>query len=143
MARLRRLHGDAGASLVEVMVATVILGIGVVGLLSALAFLLRASDRHRQQADAGTQLSQAMEIVADPLETPFEPCGSAPAAYQAAAQAKLGPRVTVEMVEVWGAGGWQPCGATPALPLQQVTISASSPDGTDEASMAVVKRGTS
>jgi Tfp pilus assembly protein PilV len=139
MAPARRLRGDAGASLVEVMVATVILGIGVVGLLSALAFVLRASDRHRQQTDAGTQLSQAMEIIADP-QTTFQTCASAAAAYQSKAQERLGARVTVEAVEVWTASGWQPCGATPALPLQQVTVRATAPDGTDAVSMAVVKR---
>ena len=140
-ARLRRLRGDAGSSLIEVMVATVILGIGVVGLLSGLAFLFTATDRHRDVAAANTELSRAMEVVADPLDTPFQPCAAAAAAYQLSARAKVGAQVSVDAVQVWTAGGWAACGAAPTLPLQQVTVRATSADGSNQISMSVVKRG--
>ena len=45
---MRRLKRDEGMSLVEILVAVVLLGIGVVGLLSALVFAFTASERHRQ-----------------------------------------------------------------------------------------------
>ena len=138
--RTRRLRGDAGMSLIEVMVATVILGIGVVGLLSALAFLFTATVRHRDTAAANTELTQAMEIIADPMETPYQACATAAAAYQASARSHVGDDVTVEAVQVWTAGGWAACGAAEALPLQQVTIRAASAGGADEVSMSVVKR---
>jgi prepilin-type N-terminal cleavage/methylation domain-containing protein len=140
--RSPRLRGDEGMSLIEVMVATVILGIGVVGLLSGLAFLFTATNRHRDVASANTELSRAMEVVADPKQTPFDASCGAAATYQATARAQVGnDRVNVDAVQVWSGGGWAPCGATPDLPLQQVAIRVAAADGSGDLSMSVVKRG--
>ena len=138
----RRLRADEGMSLVEILVAVVLLGIGVVGLLSALMFAFTAADRHRQLAQNNTLATQAMEVVADPLQTPFAACGGAVASYQAVARAQVAPAITVLSVQEWGSSGWQACG-TPVLPLQQIRITAPSPDGTGNVTMAVVKRGDS
>ena len=138
----RRLRADEGMSLVEILVAMVLLGIGVVGLLSALVFAFTASERHRQLAHANTLATQAMEVVADPLQTPFAACGGAVASYQAVARAQVAPAITVVSVQEWGSSGWQACG-TSVLPLQQITLTAPSPDGTGNVTMAVVKRGDS
>ena len=138
----RRLRADEGMSLVEILVAVVLLGIGVVGLLSALVFAFTASEHHRQLAQNNTLATQAMEVVADPLQTPFAACLGAAASYQAVARAQVAPAIIVVSVQEWGSSGWQACG-TPVLPLQQITITAPSPDGTGNVTMAVVKRGDS
>ncbi|MFN0025778.1 MAG: hypothetical protein ACKV2O_01155 [Acidimicrobiales bacterium] len=127
-------------SLVEILVAVVILGIGVVGIMSALAFAFTATGQHRQLAHANTLAVQAMEVVADPLQTPWVACASAQSTYESVVDAQVEAAVSVISVREWGATGWQTC-ATPVLPLQQITISAPSPDGTSTVTMAVVKRG--
>ncbi len=138
----RRLRADEGMSLVEILVAVVLLGIGVVGLLSALVFAFTASEHHRQLAQNNTLATQAMEVVADPLQTPFAACVGAAASYQAVARAQVAPAIIVVSVQEWGSSGWGACG-TSVLPLQQITIAAPSPDGTGNVTMAVVKRGDS
>ena len=131
---------EAGTTLVEVLVAVMILGVGVVGLLSALAFLYKATDTHRQITTANALAQQAMEIVADPLQTPWAPCGEARSTYQGVLVAQGLTGGTVEEVQQWGNSGWQGCTGAAALPLQQITISASSPDGPGGVTMSVVKR---
>lgn len=133
--------GDGGMSLVEILVSVVILGIGVVGIMSALAFAFTATGQHRQLAHANTLAVQAMEVVADPLQTPFTTCTSAQGTYQSIVQAQVGASITVHPVQDWSGTAWKACGAAPALPLQQITISAPSPDGSNTVTMAVVKRG--
>lgn len=137
----RRLAADAGFSLVETLVAVVILGIGVVGLMSALAFAFTATTRHRELASANSLALRATEVVADPLETPWSACAAAEAAYQSEIQSKPGlSTVTVVEVREWVSGSWAPCGGSPTLPLQQITVSAPSPDGSSVVTMAIVKR---
>lgn len=136
----RRGHPEAGTTLVEVLVAVMILGVGVVGLLSALAFLYKATDTHRQITTTHALAQQAIEIVADPLQTPWAPCSGAAAAYQQVLAAQGLSGVTVEEVQQWGNGSWQSCGGAAALPLQQITISVQAPDGPAGMTMSVVKR---
>ncbi len=57
-----------------------------------------------------------MEVVADPLQTPFTACAGAAAAYETVIDAQVGAAVDVVAVQEWGAGVWQTCG-TPTLPL--------------------------
>ncbi|MEZ5233217.1 MAG: hypothetical protein R2755_17050 [Acidimicrobiales bacterium] len=131
---------EAGTTLVEVLVAVMILGVAVVGLMSALAFLYKATDTHRRLTTASATTQQALEIVADPLQTGWAPCATAVASYQASLDAQGLTGVAVTEVRQWDGTDWQDCSSVASLPLQRITVSV--PDGPAAATASIVKRGS-
>lgn len=78
--------GEAGFSLIEVLVAVTILGIAFTALLGAMATSIHTSDLHRQQAEVQAVLGSAVERVKSP-ETDRVPCATpTDATYQKAAR---------------------------------------------------------
>lgn len=65
--------GDRGSSLIEVLLATAILGIAVVVLIGGLGTAVLSTEQHRGQASAATYLRAAAEAV---RSQPFQPCAS-------------------------------------------------------------------
>ena len=61
--RLQRRTSEAGESLVEIVVAVAILGLGVVALLGGLGTAVSTSGLHRRQADVSAVLTAASERV--------------------------------------------------------------------------------
>ncbi|MDH4172081.1 MAG: hypothetical protein OEW42_21055 [Acidimicrobiia bacterium] len=154
MARWReRMRGDSGTSLVEILVSVVILGIGVVGIMSALGFLFSATTKHRDLAESNTVALTVLEYLADPDLTPYEVCpvvgGDQYEDNVAAAVAASPPDVdtlgwTVTVVaEVWNGTTWTDCGtaaADPGLQKLKATTTGASGQGTV---LELVKRRTS
>lgn len=64
---------DEGASLIEVLLATAILGIAVVVLVSGLTTAVFSSEQHREQASAGAYLRAVAEFI---KSQPYAPCAS-------------------------------------------------------------------
>jgi type II secretory pathway pseudopilin PulG len=62
-ARARRLQGDEGVGLIEVLITVSLLGIAFVSILGALAVVSRTSRIHQVSADANTVLVGAAEAV--------------------------------------------------------------------------------
>jgi prepilin-type N-terminal cleavage/methylation domain-containing protein len=80
VSRLTRLRGDeSGFTLVELLIAMVVMGIIVVGLLPALALGIRSGDDQRTLSTAELTLRSLAEHV---KAAPYEPC-ALPADYQA------------------------------------------------------------
>lgn len=114
-----RLRGDAGFSLPEMLITIAILGIAFVGILAALATLIRTSADQRTHADANAVLVSAVEavksagFVAD--------CTAAGTSYSAAAQ-------SVEHPQGWAAGDIH-VQVTDCGDPQHVLVGVTAPDG--------------
>lgn len=71
--RRTRTGSEAGESLIEVLVSTIILGLGVTSLLGGLAVAVFGSSLHRNQADASTLMTAVAEHV---KELPYAECAT-------------------------------------------------------------------
>jgi type II secretory pathway pseudopilin PulG len=81
-------HSDDGATLVETLVAVVILGIAAVAILAGLQLSVTASDIHRKQSTGGAYVRSYAEAIEKHVSTPgadnYEPC-AVPGAYNVSA----------------------------------------------------------
>ena len=149
--RAARLSGDSGTSLIEVLMAVVILGIAGAAILSGLLASVRGSDVHRKEAQAETALVSAVEAIKDPSIARVPCAGTSTASYLAAARsatlpATWNPTTTVRITSVRysnGATFGTTCHDTDALRhllrAQLITVEVSSPDGRVRQSVSVVK----
>ncbi|MEY2420213.1 MAG: hypothetical protein QOI95_280 [Acidimicrobiaceae bacterium] len=142
--------GDAGFSLIEVLVAIVILGISIVTLVSALAASIAGSDRHNQQAKVESVVDSAVEKVKDPVGVVHVNCATTSqatyvTAAQSAALALSWPASSVQITDVkyWdGSAFGATCyddAAHGNLALQQITITVTSPGSRADQTLAFVK----
>ena len=132
----RRLLDDRGASLVEVLVAVIVLGTAGAAAIGGLYTSIRVSDVHREQTEAAAIARDYTERIAG---APDLACGSAAGSYAAlAAQVAVEPGYTptVGPIESWTGSGW---GACVTGELQRVTVVVSSGDGVTERSVVVVR----
>lgn len=136
---------DEGTSLIEVLIAVVILGIAVPGLLSGLAAAALTSGIHRGQADAHVAIVSAADSLRDDARNPYSctlttydvlrgvvlPAGwSAGDVQLDTATAQSGS---------WG-GAFRTAACGPATDLQRLTLTATSPDGRATERLTVFKR---
>jgi prepilin-type N-terminal cleavage/methylation domain-containing protein len=145
-----RVGGDAGVTLVELLITLVILGVVFVAILGGMATGMVVSDLHRKQATAETILRSYAEAV---KAASYTVC-AAPAAYAASAvgysvPAGLRPTYSASVAAVTY---WQPGASTGSFVsslgscpgsdnnLQSVTLRVVSSDGRDSETMQVVKR---
>lgn len=135
MRRFRNVRDDRGDTLIEVVMAVLILGIAAVAIVGGMALSVKVSDIHRKQADAGA----ALHDYAESLQSSYNPChGSIPAAYRLSAEAGFRPPDIT--VRYWTGESFSPTcpGADPGL--QQLTIDVTSTDGRASESLTVVVR---
>ncbi len=128
-ARARNAGGDAGETLVEILVTVSIMGIISVGLFGTIRSAMSLSGSQRSIANAGVALSQGAEAVraASP-----EPCGSALATAKANYQTKLDNDTSVILPAGWAKSnlavtGWSCDTSAAALNLQTITVTATPP----------------
>ena len=76
----RRLSRDDGESLIELTMAIMILGVVVVAIGACIAFTVKASGIHRNQALA----DQYLHNYAEALQSNYKPCSGTPAATASA-----------------------------------------------------------
>lgn len=151
---------SSGFSLVEVLIAVVILGLGVTALLGAFGVAFSGSHSFRNQSDAKTVAISAAERVqsvayvdcattGDYLSTARLVGGEYPSDWGTQAEAQS--RIIVQAVRYWNGAAFvdnatysrTTCLANPStyLKLQQIVIAATSPGDRATEVIAVVKRG--
>jgi type II secretory pathway pseudopilin PulG len=136
-----RAQGEAGESLVELLLTVLIIGIVFVAVIGALGTTIIASDLHRRQSSAEVLLVDALESV---KRQAYVPCSSAgTGSYDATAGVTVpdGWTVAVTSVHGWnGVSAWVACPADDHG-LERVTITVTSPGGATTNQADVVKRG--
>src|SRR4051794_27134465 len=125
-----RRRSERGETLIEMLVAIVILGVAGVAILSGLQMTVMTSDLHRKQTSEGAYVRNLAEAVQDYVATPgatnYKPCAAAgdyivpsvvsqldlPASYAASQEAATNVGATT-------------CASDPGV--QQVTLTVSTP----------------
>ena len=132
-----RLRDDGGATLIEVLVAVLVLGTAGVALLGGLFSSVAVSDTHRKETTAAAVAHDYSERIAGAT---YVECAT-PSAYSLAPAAVPVPAGYAASVDVafWTGAGWAAtCSATG---LQRVTVLVSSNDGrATERSVVVVRQ---
>lgn len=140
----RRGH-DAGFSLVEILVAVVLLGGAGVSVLGAMAVSIRGSAIVRDGASAEAWLQNSADYLNGPT-SPLRPCSPGVATeYQTSIRSSVTPPagwvatgLTVTSVKSWNGSSFDAtCAGTPVLQL--ITLSVATPDGRMASSLEVVK----
>src|SRR5690242_18594048 len=78
--RTPRLRSERGDTLVEILVAVIIMAIAVVAVTAGVAVSIRMSDIHRKQAQAGAFIRDFAEAVENAIQaspTAYVPCAAA------------------------------------------------------------------
>ena len=145
-----RRPGDAGESLIEVLLSIAIMGLAFVAALGGMRLGLIGSQVHRSQATAETVLLSAVEKVKS--QSTYTPCAVAnDAAYLPDAQSVVpsgwaASTVSIPSVEYWNGSGFQTTGCASLeavatiLRIQLITVQVTSPEGDAVETMSFVKR---
>ncbi len=131
--RLRRLRGprrDSGETLIELMMAIVIMGTAVVAIVGATATAIHLSDIHRRQARAGAQVRAAGEALDNQVVTSAKYVTCAKASDYAALVSGNGATVT-------GVARWNPSATPPAFVSTSPTCTATDDIGVQRVSLQV------
>lgn len=153
MTRRGHTSPDDGFTLVEVLVAVVLLAVGGSATLVALGAAVNGSGRLQQHANAQTWLQTASDVLVD-RDTPRVPCTGADdtaqrTAYTAVVRSVPNPdgwaaeRISVTNVSFWDGTRFRDdvCYEDLALKLQLIELRAVSPDGRVSEELQVVKGG--
>lgn len=125
---------DDGATLVEVLLAVAILGVGIAALLGGLFTLQVGTDVHADEASGALYIRQYAEAVA---AAPYVSCATA---YSGVYSAPNGWTAPAQQVAYWnGTAFASACPATDSG-LQRVSVTLATSDGRDTESLDVVKR---
>jgi Tfp pilus assembly protein PilV len=132
-----RLTDESGASLLEVLVAVVILAIAATALVGGLLTSITVSDVHRKQTTAGAVAQDYAEKITGIL---YVECAT-PAAYAlapAAVPVPAGYTAAVDSVEYWNGSAFG--GTCTSGGVQRVTVRVGSDDGRATEKAVVVVR---
>jgi type II secretory pathway pseudopilin PulG len=138
--RAARLHpaSDSGESLIELLIALVIMGIAVVAIVGGIATSIIISDVHRKQATAGADVRSYAEAIQNAVITNGYPtCGNVPTGISFTAS--TGYTASVTAYRVWNGSDFVACGATD-LGVQRLSLKVASDDGRATETLDVVIR---
>ena len=143
-----RRRDDRGETLIELVVAVVILSTAVIALMGGLATGIRVSDIHRKQANAGSYVrafAEAVESKVAESSTGYTACTGAttPAAlYEATFANPAGYERHVTGVAYWNSATstFVPCPAAGDTGVQRVSLQVRSADGRASETLDVVIR---
>jgi type II secretory pathway pseudopilin PulG len=134
----RRARCETGETLVEVLVAVVILGLAGVALMAGLGLSAKASDLHRKETTSGAYVRSYAEAIANYVATPgasnYKPCAPANWYNVSAVTATLnlpsGYAATQDAAKSVGTNGVAAAGCTLASDtgVQQLTLHVTSPN---------------
>ena len=149
----RRRRDERGVSLIELIVATGVLGAATVTILGAFGTLIKTSDLGRKTADLGSSVSTVAENVSDNAVNPFDGSCAPPPAYDPTKDLTLpvGMTASVTSIEWWydqggpdGKGAFVPTchvGVQLQLITVTVTVRVTTTESKATRSISVVKRG--
>ncbi len=146
--------GDAGTTLIEVLMAVVIVGLAGAAILGGMASSIWGTDVHRKQVQVGLVLTEAAERLKDPALVPVPCAVPGTATYVAAVRAAPRPAGwgtgTVTITDVRYSDGTTFTGTCRdtdplghRLTTQLITVKATSPDGRATNTVVVAKGVTS
>lgn len=114
---------ERGETLIELVVAVAILGIGAVAILSGLILSIKTSTVHSNQASGGAYVRSFAEAIQNHVDTSggYASCGAAVSTYQGVTVPSLpsGYTKTVASVQSWTGSAW---GACTAKGIQRVQL---------------------
>lgn len=143
----RPVRDEAGTTLVEVIVATAVLGIGVLAVVGGMATSVIGTDHHRKQAQAHTVLVSAADVVKSQAANPYQSCATtgsyAPGAGVTLPAGWAASTISVRSITYWNGSTFSPSCPAPDSKLQLIEVQVSTPDGRATESLAVVKRNPS
>lgn len=131
---------DRGETLLEVLIAVVIIGVAIVAIIGGLVTSVLMSDIHRKQATAGATVRDYAETIEKYVAGSYVACQSA-ANYTSAVGFTSPPGYTrsVTSVSYWNGSGWvSACGTD--VGLQQLTVQVASSDGRASEQLVIVVR---
>jgi type II secretory pathway pseudopilin PulG len=108
---------DTGETLVELLVAVVVMGIAAAALVGGIATSITMSDIHHKQATAGTAVRDYAEALQNAIATnaKYTPCASA-SAYAASAIGYTAPAgYTAQVVAPNGVAYWEDATTSPTM----------------------------
>jgi prepilin-type N-terminal cleavage/methylation domain-containing protein len=137
---------DHGFSLVEVLIAVVILGVAFTGLLAGMATASLSSGVHRGQADAHMLLVSAAESMKDEGRNPFA-CSVGTYDPTVGVTAPAGwtlSDLTIDPSSLqsgyWNGTSFAVAACGTGTDLQRLTLVAASPDGRVRERLTIIKR---
>lgn len=133
------MYGERGETLLELLIAVVIMGVAVVAVVGALVSSVQLSDVHRKQATASAAVRDYGEAITNAVAGGgYVACAGA-ASYGSGYTAPSGYAKSVTSVRYWNGSGWQPSCSTDTG-LQQLTLQVASADGRASEQLVVVVR---
>ena len=144
----RRAGAEAGESLIEVLVAVVILGLSGVAVMAGLGLAVKVSDIHRKETTSGAYVRSYAEAIENYVATPgsdnYKPCATANAYNVSAVVSALGLpsgyTATHDPAKSVGNNGIAALGCTVDTGVQQVTLSVTSSDARAVETLVIVLR---
>jgi Tfp pilus assembly protein PilV len=137
---MSRPANDRGETLLEVLIAVVIIGVAIVAIIGGLVTSVLMSDIHRKQATAGSTVRDYAETIEKYVAGNYVACQSA-ANYTSAVgfTNPTGYARSVTSVSYWNGSGWaSACGTD--VGLQQLTVQVASSDGRASEQLVIVVR---
>ncbi|MFC0548797.1 prepilin-type N-terminal cleavage/methylation domain-containing protein [Kutzneria chonburiensis] len=130
---------DRGETLLELLIAVVIMGVAVVAVVGALVNSVQLSDVHRKQATAAAAVRDYGEAITNAVAGGgYVACAGA-GSYATGFTVPSGYAKSVVSVRYWNGSAWQ-VGCTPDTGLQQLTIKVASADDRASEQLVVVVR---
>jgi type II secretory pathway pseudopilin PulG len=130
---------DRGETLLELLIAVVIMGVAVVAVIGTLVTSVQLSDVHRKQATASAAVRDYGEAITNAVDSGGYVACAGVGSYATGYAVPAGYAKSVVSVRYWNGGGWQSsCSADTGL--QQLTIQVASADGKASEQLAVVVR---
>ncbi|MGY1736191.1 type IV pilus modification PilV family protein [Geodermatophilus sp. SYSU D00684] len=139
---------DRGETLLEILIATVILGITAVAVLSGLMTTVTVSDTHRKQATAGAAVKDYAESLSRHVaasDAHYAECAAAGASspYQPVSvgyAAPAGYSASVSAVQYWNPTSRTFTAGCSSAGMERVTLQVSSSDGRATERLVIVVR---
>lgn len=136
MSRSTRVRDERGDSLVEILVALAVLGIGITGLLTALVTHASTTTINKDQAQIETALLSAAEYV---KALPYVACTGTPTGWTTIDSTSGAPAVPADGSYLLEYGQLRQLGTADCAELAQVTVRVTG-NGFQDVQLDVVKR---